>query len=139
MDDDKQSELTDDKKKQAHLALLDALQEDIPLNTVEDDDEHVEDEEEIPLSPVIDGPLTESSMLSAASNAPLLAEPDGSTSALRDGNPSKSQDTVSISSESQRKLRPESVLMPLTKDPLVLGIALVDFDHAVRPCLIPYN
>ncbi|PVG01634.1 hypothetical protein CPB86DRAFT_773208 [Serendipita vermifera] len=33
----------------------------------------------------------------------------------------------------QRKLRPESVLMPLTKDPLILGIALVDFDHAVGP------
>jgi hypothetical protein len=47
--------------------------------------------------------------------------------------PSTRSDLVSISSESQRKLRPESALVSLTKDPLILGIALVDFDHAVGP------
>jgi len=64
----------------------------------------------------------------------LSRETDGSTSALRDVRSSKPtySDNVSISSETQRKLRPESVLMPLTRDPLILGIALVDFDHAVR-------
>jgi hypothetical protein len=92
-----------------------------------------------------------SSIPSAASNAPFIdrsssppttvehevyglsREADGSTSALRDVRPSKptSNDNVSISSETQRKLRPESVLIPLTKDPLILGIALIDFDHAV--------
>ena len=93
-----------------------------------------------------------SSIPSAASNAPFIdrspsppmtfehkeayglsRETDGSTSALRDVRPSKptSNDNVSISSETQRKLRPESVLIPLTKDPLILGIALIDFDHAV--------
>lgn len=97
-----------------------------------------------------------SSIPSAASNAPLFdrspspsanfeiepslgltREMDGSTSALRDVRTVKPgqttpNDNVSISSETQRKLRPESVLMPLTRDPLILGIALVDFDHAVR-------
>lgn len=86
--------MDDDKKKQAHLALLDALQ-----------DTTFKDEEEIPLSPV-----------------DRVAHPSATDI---------SQDTVSISSESQRKLRPESVLMPLTNDPLILAIALVDFDHAV--------
>ena len=92
-----------------------------------------------------------SSIPSAASNAPFLArspsppsgdaetygvmkEADGSTSALRDvrdHRPGSSLSSDTISSESQRKLRPESVLMPLTGDPLILGLALVDFDHTV--------
>lgn len=99
-----------------------------------------------------------SSIPSAASNMPLFdrspsppasferdvsfgltRETDGSTSALRDvrefkpGQSTTPNDNVSISSETQRKLRPESVLLPLTKDPLILGIALVDFDHAIGP------
>ena len=97
-----------------------------------------------------------SSIPSAASNAPLFdrspsppatferdptfdltRETDGSTSALRDvrtvkPGQSTPNDNISVSSETQRKLRPESVLLPLTRDPLILGIALVDFDHAVR-------
>jgi hypothetical protein len=149
-DDDMHSDHTDDRKKQAHLALLDALEEakrGIVQNTFEHDDDD-EEEEEIPLSPVepvVDDPLGESGMPNTASNAPFLAEtsvedelrPREFDGTLRDLNPSKNNDTVSISSESQRKLRPESVLMPLTKDPLILGIALVDFDHAVRIPFIP--
>jgi hypothetical protein len=102
-----------------------------------------------------------SSLQSAASNAPFIqrspispsdAEPaefglsrekDGGTSALKDVreqrpdlSPSATQDDISISSETQRKLRPESVLMPLTKDPVILGIALVDFDHAVSRFIV---
>lgn len=106
-----------------------------------------------PSAPLSAGAM--SSIPSAASNAPFLArspspqpkdpetygimkETDGSTSALRDvrdhrPGTSPPLDTASISSESQRKLRPESVLMPLTRDPLILGLALVDFDHAVGP------
>ncbi|KAG8755491.1 late secretory pathway protein avl9 [Serendipita sp. 396] len=93
------------------------------------------------------------SIPSASSNAPFLMrspsppmkdldelgivpEPDGSTSALRDvrdRRPGDVSETASIISETQRKLRPESVLLPLTRDPLILGLALVDFDHAVGP------
>jgi hypothetical protein len=107
-------------------------------------------------APLSAGPL--SSIPSAASNAPFIdrspspttlehgggyglsRETDGSTSALRDVLSSKPvlNDNVSISSETQRKLRPESVLMPLTRDPLVLGIALVDFDHAVSTTILRF-
>ncbi|KAG8826375.1 late secretory pathway protein avl9 [Serendipita sp. 401] len=97
--------------------------------------------------------LMSGSIPSASSNAPFLMrspsppmkdldelgivpEPDGSTSALRDvrdRRPGDVSETASIISETQRKLRPESVLLPLTRDPLILGLALVDFDHAVGP------
>lgn len=173
-DEDKKQPVVEDEdqKKRAHLALLDALQDarqGIAANTfhddeeAEDEEEQVDLDEEIPLSPVevvaasTAVPMTASTLPSASSNAPFLSrhsdlelnqkhdehddsrtrETDGSTSALRDVNlplsKSKpaSQDAVSISSETQRKLRPESVLMPLTSDPLILGIALVDFDHTV--------
>ena len=44
-------------------------------------------------------------------------------------------DTMSISSfasTSSRKARPESLIIAPTNDPLVLGVALVDFIHLVR-------
>jgi hypothetical protein len=44
-------------------------------------------------------------------------------------------DTMSISSfasTSSRKARPESLIIAPTNDPLVLGVALVDFNHLVR-------
>ncbi|KAG8835833.1 late secretory pathway protein avl9 [Serendipita sp. 399] len=103
-------------------------------------------------APLSAGPMS-GSIPSAASNAPFIMrspspplkdldelgitrETDGSTSALRDvrdPRPGEFSETASIVSETQRKLRPESALMPLTKDPLILGLALVDFDHAVGP------
>ena len=44
-------------------------------------------------------------------------------------------DAMSISSfasTSSRKARPESLIIAPTNDPLVLGVALVDFNHLVR-------
>jgi hypothetical protein len=44
-------------------------------------------------------------------------------------------DTMSISSfasTSSRKARPESLLILPTTDPLILGVALVDFNHLVH-------
>jgi hypothetical protein len=44
-------------------------------------------------------------------------------------------DTMSISSfasTSSRKTRPESLIIAPTNDPMVLGVALVDFNHLVR-------
>jgi len=51
--------------------------------------------------------------------------------------PPNRDDTMSISSfasTSSRKARPESLIIAPTNDPLVLGVALVDFNHLVR-CL----
>ena len=45
--------------------------------------------------------------------------------------PVKDSDMSSISSETQRKLRPDSVLIDIPKNSLILGVAVVDFDHAV--------
>jgi len=45
--------------------------------------------------------------------------------------PVKDSDTSSISSETQRKLRPDSLLINIAKNSLILGVAVVDFDHAV--------
>ena len=45
--------------------------------------------------------------------------------------PAKDSDTSSISSETQRKLRPDSLLINIPKDPLILGVAVVDFNHTV--------
>ncbi|CAA7262871.1 unnamed protein product [Cyclocybe aegerita] len=50
--------------------------------------------------------------------------------------PPSRDDAVSISSfasTSSRKARPESLLITPTSDPLVLGVALVDFNHLVGP------
>ncbi|KAF9560885.1 hypothetical protein CPC08DRAFT_459598 [Agrocybe pediades] len=50
--------------------------------------------------------------------------------------PPNRDDTMSISSfasTSSRKARPESLLINPTKDPIVLGVALVDFNHLVGP------
>ena len=50
--------------------------------------------------------------------------------------PPSRDDAVSISSfasTSSRKARPESLLINPTTEPLVLGVALVDFNHLVRP------
>ncbi|KAJ3491218.1 hypothetical protein NLJ89_g11358 [Agrocybe chaxingu] len=50
--------------------------------------------------------------------------------------PPSRDDAVSISSfasTSSRKARPESLLITPTNDPLVLGVALVDFNHLVGP------
>ncbi|KIM40920.1 hypothetical protein M413DRAFT_445694 [Hebeloma cylindrosporum] len=50
--------------------------------------------------------------------------------------PPNKYDTVSISSfasTSSRKARPESLLITPTSEPLVLGVALVDFNHLVGP------
>lgn len=38
----------------------------------------------------------------------------------------------SLASGSSRKTRPESLLVPLPDGPIILGIALVDFNHLVR-------
>ena len=38
----------------------------------------------------------------------------------------------SFASTSSRKARPESLIIAPTNDPLVLGVALVDFNHLVR-------
>lgn len=59
------------------------------------------------------------------------------TSALPTYPPSLPGDTDSIASTSSRKARPESLLMNLSA-PLVLGVALVDFNHLVRlpSCLL---
>ncbi|KAF4590789.1 late secretory pathway protein avl9 [Pleurotus pulmonarius] len=54
------------------------------------------------------------------------------TSALPTYPPSLPGDTDSIASTSSRKARPESLLMNLSA-PLVLGVALVDFNHLVGP------
>ena len=51
--------------------------------------------------------------------------------------PPNRDDTMSISSfasTSSRKARPESLIIAPTNDPLVLGVALVDFNHLVRFC-----
>ena len=51
--------------------------------------------------------------------------------------PPNRDDTLSISSfasTSSRKARPESLIIAPTNDPLVLGVALVDFNHLVRFC-----
>ena len=48
--------------------------------------------------------------------------------------PPNRDDTMSISSfasTSSRKARPESLIIAPTNDPLVLGVALVDFNHLV--------
>ena len=45
--------------------------------------------------------------------------------------PAKDSDTSSISSETQRKLRPDSLLINIPKDSLILGVAVVDFNHTV--------
>lgn len=48
--------------------------------------------------------------------------------------PARTDDTVSIASfasGSSKKARPESMLMTVPDGPLVLGIALVDFNHLV--------
>src|SRR5258708_37665493 len=45
--------------------------------------------------------------------------------------PVKDSDTSSISSETQRKLRPDSVLIDVPKGSLILGVGVVDFNHAV--------
>lgn len=50
--------------------------------------------------------------------------------------PPNRDDAVSVSSlasTSSRKARPESLLITPTSEPLVLGVALVDFNHLVRP------
>ena len=49
--------------------------------------------------------------------------------------PPNRDDALSISSfasTSSRKARPESLIIAPTNDPLVLGVALVDFNHLVR-------
>jgi hypothetical protein len=49
--------------------------------------------------------------------------------------PPNRDDTMSVSSfasTSSRKARPESLIIAPTDDPLVLGVALVDFNHLVR-------
>jgi len=55
--------------------------------------------------------------------------------------PPNKDDAVSISSfasTSSRKARPESLLITPTSEPLVLGVALVDFNHLVRFILVPF-
>ncbi|TEB20652.1 hypothetical protein FA13DRAFT_1742740 [Coprinellus micaceus] len=47
--------------------------------------------------------------------------------------PPRQDDTASIASTSSRKARPESLLMSLPDGQLVLGVALVDFNHVVGP------
>ncbi|KAK2465397.1 hypothetical protein APHAL10511_002751 [Amanita phalloides] len=50
--------------------------------------------------------------------------------------PIRRESSVSLSSfasTSSRKTRPESLIVPQTSGPLVLGIALVDFNHLVGP------
>ena len=51
-------------------------------------------------------------------------------------------DSMSISSfasTSSRKTRPESLIITPTSDPLVLGVALVDFNHLVCFCLSHFS
>ena len=55
--------------------------------------------------------------------------------------PPNRDDTMSISSfasTSSRKARPESLIITPTNDPLILGVALVDFNHLVRCLSISY-
>ncbi len=53
--------------------------------------------------------------------------------------PAKDSDTSSISSETQRKLRPDSLLINIPKNSLILGVAVVDFDHTVSETYIFKN
>lgn len=45
----------------------------------------------------------------------------------------------SLASQSSRKARPESLLVTLPDGPLILGIALVDFNHLVLPLYFFWN
>ncbi|KAG2009734.1 hypothetical protein CC2G_012632 [Coprinopsis cinerea AmutBmut pab1-1] len=47
--------------------------------------------------------------------------------------PQNRDDTASIASTSSRKARPESLLMTIPNGQLILGVALVDFNHLVGP------
>jgi len=96
---------------------------------------------DVPLSPVILGTTvgesraTEtSSSLSSPQRTPVddtkvVSPPPSAGVPL--SVPVKDSDASSISSETQRKLRPDSVLLDIPKDSLILGVAVVDFNHAV--------
>ncbi|KDR83014.1 hypothetical protein GALMADRAFT_238770 [Galerina marginata CBS 339.88] len=73
-----------------------------------------------------------------ASSAPssVIDEPREFKPVTYPPSPPSRDDAVSISSfasTSSRKARPESLLINPTNDPLVLGVALVDFNHLVGP------
>ncbi|KXN82796.1 Late secretory pathway protein AVL9 [Leucoagaricus sp. SymC.cos] len=88
----------------------------------------------IPLLP----PVTSSSAPSSQpAQVPATAPTPTTAITTYPPTPPTRDDTVSISSltstTSSRKARPESLLVVLPKGPLVLGIALVDFNHLVGP------
>lgn len=96
---------------------------------------------DIPLSPVTLGTtvgesrvMETSSSLSSPqqppANGPKFVSPPPSAGAPLPV-PVKDSDTSSISSETQRKLRPDSVLINIPENSLILGVAIVDFNHAV--------
>lgn len=123
---DKMEKEPEDSNKQGQQALLDALNDGgialakSPISALPVQAENLPQDSSEDEKPQFDTKMPQTN---------TLAQPKRSQSPA----PSTRSDLVSISSESQRKLRPESTVVPLTSDPLILGIALVDFDHTVGP------
>lgn len=96
---------------------------------------------DVPLSPVTLGTTVGESRATEASSllsSPLQTPVTGTKFASPPPSavvplsvPVIDSDTSSISSETQRKLRPDSLLINIPKNSLILGVAVVDFDHTV--------
>jgi len=96
---------------------------------------------DVPLSPVTLGTTVgepRATETSSSLSSPQQPSPDGTKFVSPPPSagaalpvPVKDSDTSSISSESQRKLRPDSVLIDIPENSLILGVAIVDFNHAV--------
>lgn len=95
---------------------------------------------DVPLSPVALGTTVgESRAAETTSSLSSPQQPDDGTKFISPlpstgaplSVPVKDSDTSSISSETQRKLRPDSVLIDIPENSLILGVAIVDFNHAV--------
>lgn len=86
--------------------------------------------------PQVPSPPTTSSSVHPTTPVPATV-PTPTTTATYPPIPTNRDDTVSVTSltstTSSRKARPESLLVIPPKGPLVLGIALVDFNHLVGP------
>lgn len=127
----------DDSPKQ-RLAALSSLQDRVPVENLAP-----------PRSPPIDTSATITASLASIKPLANEKEQEETTSSQRTpvdstkfvspppsagvplSIPVKDSDTASISSETQRKLRPDSVLINVPKSSLILGVAVVDFNHAV--------
>lgn len=144
------AEINHQNEPHKHQALLDALGDTDTLNHrhahVRKRSEHNEDdpEEEIPLDsppktyiqPLADPPLNapvQGQLFPSESDHQVYGTFSESSSHEDNIYIPKANNNTSISSETPRKLRPESALLPLTKDPILLTIALVAFHHALGP------